>query len=96
MNTGYMLSGTSPYGVGNGGGGSDAYGLGAVENYNLQFQPGGPGQPTTVQAPISLLIFTVGGAIAGAMTKSAWGIILGGALGYMAGAGLRATTGLKA
>ena len=108
----YMLAGTSqnPYGPGSGGGGSD-YGLGsgsagggvlrdntlgAPEEFNLQFTDAGPGEPTKITAPISLLVLTVGGAIAGASVKGWVGALLGGAVGYMAGAGLRATTGLKA
>lgn len=94
------------------GGGAEAYGLAgpaggassgdlglgaAVPGYNLQIASGAPGEVTTVTAPISLLVMTLGGAVAGAMIGKGWlGALAGGVFGYMAGAGLRATTGLKA
>lgn len=92
--------GEEAYGLGGGGGGGggyDGYGLGAVPGYNVVFNPGEPGEPTTLTSPVSLALMTVGGAVAGGVvTKSWWGAVALGVLGYLAGAGLRATTGLKA
>lgn len=92
--------GRGTYGLGFGKiAGGDSYGLGApaLPGYNVAFSEGAPGEPTTLTAPLSLALFTIGGAVAGGVvTKSWWGALALGTVGYLAGAGLRATTGLKA
>lgn len=78
MNTGYMLSGTSPYGVGNGGGGSDAYGLGALPGTTFAVEEG----KLSIGGPTIPLIAAVGGALALSSKLGGWGWLVGGIGGY--------------
>lgn len=78
MNTGYMLSCSSPYGVGNGGGGSDAYGLGALAPVNFAVEEG----KLSIGGPTIPLIAAVGGALALSNKLGGWGWLVGGLGGY--------------
>ena len=78
MNTGYMLSGTSPYGIGNGGGGSDAYGLGALPPTKFGIDEG----TLSIGGPTLPLMAAAGLALVGGGKFGMWGAVVGGIAGY--------------
>jgi len=78
MNTGYMLSGTSPYGTGSGGGPGDAHGLGALAPTKFGIDEG----TLSIGGPTIPLIGAAGLALLGGSKFGMWGAVVGGIGGY--------------